>query len=664
MSERYTKLFSLEKDLFCPGSPLIISAGALLMDNYSKNLLAQLKFKSIEDKVISSVKISISMLDSAGRELGAPAEYQYLDLNIGRDGEFGQKHAFVLQSPNVRSYKVAVTEILYDDYSHWVWDGSPWQPLNPIEKLTDALGDEELASQYRIRYGLDCEFEPQEQQGLWFCTCGAVNHVDERSCHSCHRVYSALRDVNVDSLSRECAERLKYEDEQHKEKEEVTIEKRKNRRSNYLVLVPIIIILALVIAFVPREVKKARAYSSAETLLKEGRYDEAESAFEALGNYRNSASEAKKSIPYEKAVDIMEYAEKGDSAGLKIIGVSLSSLTEEDNISLILYEAAAERFASMGDYKDSVKNAELCNAAIDSINTAKLQSIYDENAELLNQQHYLAARDGFAALGDFSDSAAMVNEAVYQKAVALYNFMEKHDIRGVSAKLSTDTETPSKFSLSKDDALRRPDGFVTDLKTACGHDKADISLDETTPDEFLPYQDALTALFKSLGDYKDSAEYISKIADLCDYTKDFFILVNDGNVQGAYDWLNAYEDEFENRERWLELLQLYMPFCDTWEFSTGDPTLVYTAASATKEVKFFTSSVVVGLDTVTLRLHIAEEEEYDIEFTAPAGEVGFSKSDNPPYTYYAAISVLKRLALMKYDSSGAMISSCDFSRAG
>lgn len=663
MSERYKKLYSIEKDQFCPGSPLIICAGALLLDNYSRKLLVQLKFKNIDDRVISSVKINITMLDSAGRALGEAAEYQYLDLHVRRDEEFGQKTAFVLQSSNVRSYSVAVSEILFEDSTQWIWDNSPWFPLEPVPSLAEALGDEELAAQYRIRYGLDCEFEPQEQQGLWFCTCGGVNHIEERSCHSCHRVFSALKDVNLSSLRSECEDRLKAEDEQQLEEVECTKEKRKNRRSLCLALIPLIIILAFVAAFVPGEVKKARAYQHAESLLSSGRYDEAAIAFEALGNYRNSAVQIDKNIPYEIALNVMACAEKGSAEGLKLIDVSPSSLKEDDNISLILYQAAAERFAALGAYRDSVQNQQLCLDAINNIHNADLQGEYDKAAELLKQNSYLEARDAFKALGDFSDSGEMVKEAVYQKALALYAFMEDHDIKSVYAKISTDTQTATQFSLSKDAALDRAEGFVTELKDACGHDKADISLDDEMPQDFLPYEEAVIKLFASLGDYKDSADYIPKIKDLCDYTKGFFTLVNGGDVKGAYDWLIAYEDQFENRERWLELLELYMPFCDTWSFSTGDTSLIPTAAGKTQPCKSITSSVVVGLDTVTLRIHVTGDEEYDYQFIAEAGKTTFNNSDSQPYTYLAAISVLNRLAFMKYNS-GTMISSSDYSRVG
>lgn len=39
MSERYLKLFSLEENLYIPGSPVLIAAGALLKDTQTGRIL-------------------------------------------------------------------------------------------------------------------------------------------------------------------------------------------------------------------------------------------------------------------------------------------------------------------------------------------------------------------------------------------------------------------------------------------------------------------------------------------------------------------------------------------------------------------------------------------------------------------------------------------------
>ena len=50
MKDRYSKLFSLTKDLYTEGSPIIISAGSLLKDNDTDRVLAQLKFTNRSTK--------------------------------------------------------------------------------------------------------------------------------------------------------------------------------------------------------------------------------------------------------------------------------------------------------------------------------------------------------------------------------------------------------------------------------------------------------------------------------------------------------------------------------------------------------------------------------------------------------------------------------------
>ncbi len=99
MSERYTRLFTLPGPLYAQGSPLIILAGALLKDNQTGRVLAQLKLKNVGTKSVKAVKVSVTPLDAAGMENGQPVEHQYLDLHAARDGEFGQKEPIPFPIP-------------------------------------------------------------------------------------------------------------------------------------------------------------------------------------------------------------------------------------------------------------------------------------------------------------------------------------------------------------------------------------------------------------------------------------------------------------------------------------------------------------------------------------------------------------------------------------
>ena len=83
MSERYTRLFALEENLYSDGSPVVISAGALLKDNQTGAVLAQLKIRNIGGKTIKAAAVRITCFDTVGKPLEGTAEKEYLDLAAG-----------------------------------------------------------------------------------------------------------------------------------------------------------------------------------------------------------------------------------------------------------------------------------------------------------------------------------------------------------------------------------------------------------------------------------------------------------------------------------------------------------------------------------------------------------------------------------------------------
>lgn len=663
MSERYSKLFALEKNLYTKGSPLLICAGSLLHDSYTKNKLAQIKYKNISDSKIKAVKISITMLDTAGSVIGNTVDYQYLDLNAERDNEFGQKAAVILSSDAVRSFTVNVNEVLFENREKWLWDNnSPWTPLRPFMTLSQAYGDEELAAQYQIRYGSNCIYEPAELEDLWLCTCGAINRSSERNCHSCRRVLSALKEINVNSLRQECSGRLKNESEQQLIDEAESNAKKKKRIKLAAIITPLVFIAVLLAAFVPGAMKRSGAYSDASRLLSAGQYEQAEKAFKALGNYKDSAVQAAKEVPYRKACNIMEMAQKGDENGLKLISVARSSLTDKDNVAVILYSAAAEYFDSLGNYKKSAEYSKQCFAAIEEINNSDIQAEYDAALALLNEKKYLMARDAFLNLGDYKDSQNMSCEAVYQKALSLFNFMEGHNFRKLYAFISTDTETASRAYISQDDALSQGESYIGDLNAAFGRDSVDIDIKEQDED-LVPFQQAVSELFTSLCNYKDSADYIEKIEVLSDYTREFYAFVNAGDLPAALVWLEAYEEEFEGRELWIERLNQYIPFCGTWELNSGDSTLIASSVGQNAVCNSVTGSVVIKDDSIILRLSATDADYIVAELKAEPGSGSFYMNDEHGSTYCAAINVFGRIAYTKYNGSTSPISSCDYSKA-
>lgn len=225
MSERYTKLFSLPIDLYAEGSPVIISAGNLLNDNQTGKVLAQLKIKSVYQNNIKALWILVHALDPAGMPLEGDAKKEYLDLNIKRGEEFGQKVPVPLPDASTRGFTVEVTKAVFSDNSIWSGTNAPWSPLPTPENLAQNLCDEELVKQFQIQYGGPCRVLPQKHRDLWLCTCGTWNKGP--NCYVCGKDDHPQLSFDLDALAADKDARLAQEKADQEAK--ATTEKAKRR---------------------------------------------------------------------------------------------------------------------------------------------------------------------------------------------------------------------------------------------------------------------------------------------------------------------------------------------------------------------------------------------------------------------------------------------------
>lgn len=115
MSERYTRLFSLPENLGLEDCPVVISAGALLMDNVTGNILAQLKLRNLSPQAVNAVKVKIHAYDTAKTELNGVEAFSYQDLNVPLDGEFGSQTPIPLPDAATRSFTVAILSVVLAD---------------------------------------------------------------------------------------------------------------------------------------------------------------------------------------------------------------------------------------------------------------------------------------------------------------------------------------------------------------------------------------------------------------------------------------------------------------------------------------------------------------------------------------------------------------------
>lgn len=307
MSERYTRLFTLpEGNLYAIGSSIIICAGALLKDTLSGNIIAQLKFRNIGNKTVSALKVSIRTYDIFGKELEGITEYQYLDLAVLRDQEFGQKTAVVLPNPDTRSFCCDCRSIVFADGSVWEAKEANWSPLKKQESLQSRFGD--LISQYQRDIGdPEARFVAIEDRDLWLCTCGTINNSEEKICHSCKTRIEKLKEAEDMTLLNEHlqeylqkeeqarleterrAEIARAEEAQKAEEERIAAEKTKKRWKQIVAIVTPIILacIAFVIVLVSYIIPNKK-YNSALELYKSRKYEEAIAAFEAIAGFKDS----------------------------------------------------------------------------------------------------------------------------------------------------------------------------------------------------------------------------------------------------------------------------------------------------------------------------------------------------------------------------------------
>lgn len=368
MSERYSRLFTLPENLYAVGSPVVIAAGTLLKDNQTGNIVAQLKLQSISSKAIKAVKVKLDLFDTAGTPLEESVVYDYLDLYIVRDAEFGQKNPVMVPNVKARSYKAYVAEVVFADRSVWTEADGNWEPLSKPSRL--AFADYELQKQYEIKFGGGSVYEAKVEKDLWYCTCGALNR-DGEVCHVCHNSLSVLQTVDMSVLEKEKDARLAEEvrvaaEREKKAAEELAARKaaakeaqKKTAKFLKITIPTVCAVVAIVLLFTKVIIPNAK-YKDAVALLDAGQYIEAIDAFSELGNYKDAPqmvieSEGRKKqyeleTAYQEAVNLLETGRYIEAYEIftKLNGYKDSN--EKANIIYTEHEDEKIKFAKVGDY--------------------------------------------------------------------------------------------------------------------------------------------------------------------------------------------------------------------------------------------------------------------------------------------------------------------------
>lgn len=433
MSERYTRLFVLSKDLYIDGSPVVISAGALLKDNDTNSVLVQLKFKNICRMVIKAVTVKIIPMDSAGRVLGESVEHKFLDISAKRNDEFAQKEPVYLSDNSTRAFSVYVSEVIFDDNSIWSCEDAGWETL-PNEEIR--FGDSELLKQYKMTYGAYAGKQPVYMNSIWKCTCGYINNSDEDKCQNCSIEIGKLKAFDMEQLKEACSARLekeeqarqeakkKAEEEQKRkeaekkrleaeqaERQRIKAEKRK-RITKIEIITGVVAVCIGGVVYTNMTIIPDIKYNKAVSLIESESYDEAFALLEDIGSYKNAegvyryakdyveACSALESGSYSEAISGFNYLASSDYKDSRKLLEQAIDMQYEKGLSLLesgTYDEAIECFKSLGYYKDSKEQLE---KALDGNNLSQ----YENALSLFETSSYKEAFEIFHSLGNYKDS--------------------------------------------------------------------------------------------------------------------------------------------------------------------------------------------------------------------------------------------------------------------
>lgn len=122
MSENFSKLFSLEKNLYAEGVPIIIKEGVLLKNNDNGKLVIQLQMLNICKQPIKAVKLKIIGCDTFEQQVYTQ-EFQYIDMIAQSNSDFGNQTMLDIDNQTVRSFTVELVQVLFDDKTSWYGKG-------------------------------------------------------------------------------------------------------------------------------------------------------------------------------------------------------------------------------------------------------------------------------------------------------------------------------------------------------------------------------------------------------------------------------------------------------------------------------------------------------------------------------------------------------------
>lgn len=339
MSERFVQLTRYDTLYTDEHAPVLVAAAALLKDTAKDAIIAQLKFQNISNNTIKALSVSILPYDTTGKSLGEAINYQYLDLNEERDSTFGQKEPIYLPDNTTREIGITVNKVIFQDNSSWNASvQNAWSLLVKPNLLSEEFnGDEELVKQYLLEYGDDSVVFPMKSHDFWFCKCGAINNLEEGTCHTCKAERDLLFSFRIEDLEKKKEERLQKHEEEEATKKAQAAAKKERLIKRLKIIIPVVAVVfsgfAIYFGIIQPNIELREKYDRAVTRYKEKKYDQAVFLFEQTKDYKDTKellAKAKKGAEEQELYDEVKHAYKMPLAEAIRKLESVSDLSDTD----------------------------------------------------------------------------------------------------------------------------------------------------------------------------------------------------------------------------------------------------------------------------------------------------------------------------------------------
>lgn len=200
--------------------------------------------------------------------------------------------------------------------------------------------------------------------------------------------------------------------------------KSKKRRTKIILLIVLIILIALAVTVsltYQSHIKPFISYKTAESMLEDGKYDEAKETFSALGEYKDSYSKVKECDNEKAYSQALNHLEEKDYKNATREFNALSKIDYKD--SKVKYIEAAYglgcEYFDNKDYSNALSYFKQCNNYKDSADKIKAcqSEIAGDEYKLANEKlkkgEYTAALNSYNKLGDYKDTKEKIKEAKY-----------------------------------------------------------------------------------------------------------------------------------------------------------------------------------------------------------------------------------------------------------